>query len=480
MARITRRRFLASSARGGAGLLILKSLPSGPLFGRTPALARIQVAQIGCGRMGRVDVQGVMNHPLARVVAVCDLDAKRLAAGQLLIEEFYRKQGESEVKVAAIHDYRELLARQDIDAVVVTTPDHTHALIAIEAALAGKHVHVQKPVTYDVLEAIALRKAVRAKKVVLQTGSQQRSSSPWPSFRIASELVRNGRVGRLRKVEIGLGVDKPSGKPPTEMAVPENLEYDRWLGAAPQQPYMEGRVHPQDSLNGRPGWITTEDFGLGMITNWGAHHVDIAQWAMGQELGGPTTIEGRADFMTGDLWTVHRGYHVELVYPDAVEVVIDDHFETGLRFVGDEGSIFCTRNAEPATASDPKSGTKPETLEPLRASDPRLLAPLKDGAIRWAPSADHYLNWLESIQAARDPIAPIDQAARSLTACYLAWLAMKLGRKLTWDAARERIVDDEAANARLGRPPRRGEFDVAAVMKRAGLGEPTPGGAAGH
>jgi myo-inositol 2-dehydrogenase / D-chiro-inositol 1-dehydrogenase len=470
MSGLTRRQFLGTAAFGGIGLCALRSLPAAAFLRRKLPLERIQVAQIGCGRMGRVDVQGVMKLPLARVVAVCDLDSKRLAAGRDLVTEFYRKQGESTVEVAAVHDYHELLARPDVDAVVVTVPDHWHALVAVEAALAGKHVHVQKPVTYDVAEAIALRKAVRARKIVLQTGSQQRSTSPWPAFRIASELVRNGRVGRLARIEIGLGSDQPSGKPPLEMPVPANLDYDRWLGPAPQQPYMEGRVHPQTSLSGRPGWITTEDFGLGMITNWGAHHVDIAQWAMGAELGGPVTIEGRADFMTGDLWTVHRGYHVELAYENRVVVVLDDHFEVGLRFIGDEGSIFCTRDAEPVTASDPKAAAPEKRLEPLRASDKKLLEPLPAGALRWAPSDNHYLNWLEAIRDRKDPIAPIDQSARSLTACYLAWLAMKLGRKLAWDPARERFVGDEAADRRLSRTPRRGDFDVAAVMKRAGLG----------
>lgn len=470
MKRLTRRDLLGAAARGGAGLLALRGLPAGLLFGRTTALDRIQIAQIGCGRMGRVDLQGVMKHPLARVVAVCDVDSKRLAAGQALVEESYRKQGEEKVEVAAVHDYHELLGRRDIDAVVVTTPDHWHALVAIEAALAGKHVHVQKPVTYDVAEAIALRKAVRARKIILQTGSQQRSSSPWPSFRIASELVRNGRLGRLQRIEIGLGSDRPTGKPPLEMAVPENLDYESWLGPAPQQPYMEGRVHPQGSLSGRPGWMTTEDFGLGMITNWGAHHVDIAQWAMGEELGGPVGAEGRADFMTGDLCTVHRGYHVELKYKSGALVVLDEHFETGLRFVGDEGTLFCTRSAEPVTASDPKTAAQEPPKEPLLASDPKLLEPLPAGAIRWAPSSDHYLNWLEAIRDGRDPIAPIDQSARSLTACYVAWLAMKLGRRLAWDPASERFTGDDAANGRLARASRHEKFDVAAVMKRAGLG----------
>lgn len=472
MKRITRRDLLGAAARGGAGLLVLRGVPTGLLFGQAQAARRerIQIAQIGCGRMGRVDLQGVMKHPLARVVAVCDVDSKRLAAGKTLVEEFYRKQGEAKVDVAAVHDYHELLARPDVDAVVVTTPDHWHALVAIEAALAGKHVHVQKPVTYDVVEAIALRKAVRAKKIILQTGSQQRSSSPWPSFRVASELVRNGRLGRLKRIEIGLGTDKPTGRPPLAMPVPENLDYERWLGAAPQQPYMEGRVHPQGSLSGRPGWMTTEDFGLGMITNWGAHHVDIAQWAMGEELGGPTAVEGRADFMSGDLCTVHRGYHVELTYKNSAVVVLDDKFETGLNFVGDEGSLFCTRDAGPVTASDPKAADASGKLEPLRASDPKLLAPLPASALRWAPSSDHYLNWLEAVRDGHDPIAPIDQSSRSLTACYLAWLSMKLGRRLAWDAASERFKGDDAANARLGRAARLGEFDVTAVMKRAGLG----------
>src|SRR6185369_9029042 len=157
---------------------------------------------------------------------------------------------------------------------------------------------------------IALRTTVQAKDVILQTGSQQRSESPYGAFRAASEAVRNGRIGKLATIKIGIGLDKPSGKAPAPMAVPENLDYQRWLGPAPKQPYMEGRVHPQTGL-GRPGWITTEDFGLGMITNWGAHHIDIAQWAMGMELSGPTTIEATAQFMKDDVWTVHRGYHVE-------------------------------------------------------------------------------------------------------------------------------------------------------------------------
>ncbi len=253
------------------------------------------------------------------------------------------------------------------------------------------------------------------------------------------------------------------------MNVPENLDYEHWLGSAPEQPYMEGRVHPQNSFDGRPGWITTEDFGLGMITNWGAHHVDIAQWALAQELGGPLTIDAHAEFMTDDVWTVHSTYHVEMLYPKNVQVILDNKFETGLRFEGDEGWIFCTRSEEQATPADSNASFDREASKPLRASDPKILSPLDDNAVRWMPSKTHHGNWLESIAANRQPIAPIQQSARSLEACAAAWIGMKLKRKLTWDAATESFVNDDAANALRGRKARKPEFDIDLVMKRAGI-----------
>ena len=152
----------------------------------------------------------------------------------------------------SFHDYHGILASPEIDAVLVTVPDHSHALIAIEAAIAGKHVYVQKPVTYSIAEAIGLRRAVEAKNIILQTGSQQRSEHPWRSFRAASEAVRNGRIGQLQTIKIGVGLDKPSGRTPAPMPVPENLDYERWLGPAPEQPYMEHRVHPQNASTAAP------------------------------------------------------------------------------------------------------------------------------------------------------------------------------------------------------------------------------------
>ena len=468
----SRRRFLKTSLAGSAGLLAPIVIPRTYLFGsQTPPSRRITVAQIGCGRMGMEDLRGTMKHDgLCRLVAVCDLDSKRLEAARAEVEQFYKGKGENAVDVKAYRDYHEVLARPDIDAVIVTPPDHWHAIVAIEAALAGKDLHVQKPITYDIAEAVALRTAVRAKKRILQTGSQQRSSRPWNTFRVASEAVRNGRIGRVRLVRIGIGQDQPRGKAPAPEPVPANLDYQAWLGPAPEQPYMEERVHPQQGY-GRPGWITTEDFGLGMITNWGAHHVDIAQWALGAELGGPTRVEARASFMTNDVWTVHHTYHVDMQYPNGVLLVMDDQYPNGIRFEGTDGWVFCARGAEQVTSSDPNAK---EAKEPRRraldASNPRILTePFGAKDKRWPASDDHYRNWLESVAKREDPIAPVDQAVRSLETCAAAWIAMKLGRAVSWDPATERFAGDAEATKLRGRTPRSAKYDFQPILKTAGL-----------
>jgi myo-inositol 2-dehydrogenase/D-chiro-inositol 1-dehydrogenase len=465
MKRQNRRSFLKTSIVGSAGLAVLPNIMPRSLFAADAPSKRINVALIGCGREGRVDVEGTMAHKLSRIVAVCDLDSQRATSAQQMIEGGYKKNGDSSGSIKTYHDYHEVLARPDVDAVIVSVPDHQHALVASAAAIAGKHLYVQKPLTYSIAESIALRNAVRAKKVILQAGSQQRSEHPFVAFRPASEAARNGRLGKLTKIEVGIGLDKVSGKPPAPMKVPANLDYERWLGPAPEQPYMEGRVHPQKDF-GRPGWITTEDFGLGMITNWGAHHLDIAQWGMGMELSGPQTITGSAEFMTNDVWTVHTTYHVEMLYANGVEVILDNKFENGLKFIGTEGSVFCSRGAVRVTSSDPNA---PDTgKSALRWSDPKL-ASLPADAKRWPASSNHYLNWLEAVAANRDPIAPVDQAARSLQACATAWIAMKLKRKLTWDPDKEMFVNDNEANAMLDRKPRKAEYDIHAVLAKAGI-----------
>ncbi|MCC7054458.1 MAG: Gfo/Idh/MocA family oxidoreductase [Gemmatimonadaceae bacterium] len=456
----SRRQFLGTSAAGAASLLLPTYIPRTWLFGGgTPPSRAITVAQVGCGRMGMEDLRGTIVHDLCRVVAVCDLDATRRTAAQAEVEQFYRARGEQRVAVQAYHDFHEVLARPDIDAVIITPPDHWHALLATHALLAGKDVYVQKPVTYDIEESVSLRATVRRTGRILQTGSQQRSSTPWQTFRIASEAVRNGRIGTLRTIRIGIGRDEPKGRPPVPQQVPAGFDYDTWLGPAPEQPYMEDRVHPQSGY-GRPGWITTEDFGLGMITNWGAHHIDIAQWAMGMELSGPTRVSARADFMRRDVWTVHHGYHIEMEYATGATVILDDRYTNGLRFEGSDGWVFCARGDVPVTASDPRAAT-PDGAKALDASDPRLLTePHPAGAVRWAPSDNHYRNWLEAIAARRDPVAPIEQSVRSLQACATAWISMKLGRPVVWDPRDESFPGDAAANALRRRQPRAPQYDA--------------------
>jgi len=411
-----------------------------------------------------------MRHTdLCRLVAVCDLDSKRVDIARNTVEQFYKGKGETNVEVKTYHDFHDVLARPDIDAVIVSVPDHQHAFVAIQAILAGKDVYVQKPLTYSIAEAIALRTAVESRKRIVQTGSQQRSEKPWNTFRIASEAVRNGRIGKLKTVQIGIGIDRPKGVKPSPQTPPPTFDYERWLGAAPEQPYMEFRVHSQDSVEARPGWITTEDFGLGMITNWGAHHIDIAQWAMGMELSGPTSVVAKADFMKDDVWTVHTTYHVEMMYPGNIEVIMDNSFPNGIQFEGSDGTVFCARGAERQTKSDPVQNVE-NKKGALWASNDKILYPRigSEGKI-WMPSADHYRNWLESILSRKEPIAPVEQSARSLEACAVAWIAMKLNRKLTWDAKKEHFVGDKDANAMLSRKARKNEYDIAQIMKKAGL-----------
>jgi predicted dehydrogenase len=466
----SRRAFLKKSLFAGVGLVTLPEILKRTSHGQASPNKLIQFAQIGCGREGTVDYMGTMQHTdLGRLVAVCDLDSRRLDIAKKTVEDFYKSKGETNVNVNAYHDFHEVLARTDIDAVIVSVPDHQHAFVAIQAVLAGKDVYVQKPLTYSISEAISLRTAVRARKRILQTGSQQRSEKPWNTFRVASEAVRNGRIGKLQTVKIGIGIDKPKGVKPLPQTPPPTFDYERWLGAAPEQPYMEFRCHPQDSIDGRPGWITTEDFGLGMITNWGAHHMDIAQWAMGMELSGPLSVAAKADFMKDDVWTVHTTYHAEMMYPGDIHLILDNNFTNGIQFEGSEGTIFCARGSERVTKSDPVS-TVDDKRGALWASKDNILYPRvgTEGKI-WMPSTDHYRNWLESILSRKDPISPVDQSARSLEACAIAWIGMKLNRKLTWDAKKEKFVADVEADAMLSRKVRKPEYDVALIMKNAGL-----------
>ncbi|HVZ21462.1 MAG TPA: Gfo/Idh/MocA family oxidoreductase, partial [Vicinamibacterales bacterium] len=280
-------------------------VPSRLLGGPEAPGNRIRVGHIGCGRIARVhDMPGVFKSGLADIVAVCDLDSIRLQGGRELVEKFYHEAGRTPPPVATFGDYHELIAQQDIDAVVVSLPDHQHAQVALTAIRGGKDVYLQKPMTMTHAEGVLLRDEVGKSGRVLQVGSQQRSWGPNEQFRRGCEFVRSGRVGRLRRVEIGLPTD-PTKPDDPEQPVPPNLNYDLWLGPTPEVYYTEQRVHSQTDVLSRPGWLRNENYCLGMITGWGAHHFDTAHWGMNCEHGGPVRVEGRGEFPANKIWNVH-------------------------------------------------------------------------------------------------------------------------------------------------------------------------------
>jgi len=448
---ISRRDFVRTLA-GTAALVSAPLIIPSRLLGADAPSGRIRVGQIGCGRIAHGhDMPGVFKSGLADIVAVCDVDSKRLAAGKALAEKFYRDAGQTAPEITAYANYRELLERKDIDAVVISTPDHQHAEVALAAVLAGKDIYLQKPFTMTHAEGVVLRDAVAKHNHILQVGSQQRSWGPHEQFRQACEFVRSGRVGRLKAVEIGLPVDptKPDDAP---QPVPPNLNYDAWLGPTPEVYYTEQRVHSQTEVESRPGWLRNESFCLGMITGWGSHHFDTAHWGMNLELGGPLTAEGRGEFPTNKIWNVHGAYHVELTYPGDIRMTVSDKFQNGIKFIGDDGWIFVCRDGG-ATPSDPKGSGG--ALKWLDASDPKLLDP-NGVTVQFPHSTSHHKNWLECVKSRATPLAPAPVAHRANSACLVSWIAMKLRRPLKWDAQAEKFTGDDEANAMLSRPERTG------------------------
>ena len=451
---VSRRGFIKTAAKGViATSVALRGFPDivpASVFGEHAPSNRINVGAIGTGRISRGhDLPGVWRYDSARIMAVCDLDIKRVEDAKKLVNDYYSKQtGKTYDGVAGYSDYRQLLKNKDIDAVIVSTPDHWHALIAIHAVEAGKDVYLQKPASLTIAEGRALSNAVQRTGRILQLGSQQRSA---PQFRYAAELVRNGRIGQLKTVQVGLPVD-PSGEVEPEMPIPKSLNYEMWLGSTPNVYYTEKRVHPQTGYD-RPGWLRCEQFGAGMITGWGAHHIDSAHWAMNTEYTGPVEVSGWGEFPTKGLWDVHGKFKTEGLYDNGVKMIISDEFPNGLKFEGSEGWIFVSRGNEAVTNSDPVAKLK--DAKALSASDPKVITSvIGPDEIHLYESKEHHGNWLECVRSRRQPIAPVEVGHRSCSACLLHHIAMKLKRKVFWDPAKERFKNDDAADAMLSRPQR--------------------------
>jgi len=451
--RLDRRQFMATAGGGAVASSVLAGFPAivpASVLGSTAPSNRVNVGAIGTGRISRVhDLPGIWKHEGARIVAVCDLDRRRLEDAKALVNGYYaKKSGKAYDGVATYGDYRELLADKDVDAVVISTPDHWHRLIGIHAAEAGKDIYLQKPASLTIAEGRALSDAVHRSGRIFQIGSQQRSAA---QFRYAAELVRNGRIGQLKTVQVGLPGD-PSGDVEPEMPVPENLHYESWLGSTPVVYYTEKRVHPQDGY-GRPGWLRCEQFGAGMITGWGAHHLDSAHWAMDTEFTGPVEVWGTAEFPESGLWDVHGDFETHARYANGVEMIVSGSFPNGIRFEGTEGWIFVSRGNEAVTSSDPVAKLK--DAQALSASDPKILTSvIGPDEVHLYESRDHHGNWLECVKSRRQPIAPVEVAHRSCSACLLHHIAMKLKRTLHWDPLKERFRNDDEANSMLSRPQR--------------------------
>ncbi len=448
-----RRDFIKRSAYAGVATSFFPSIIPSSVFSKPAPNDSINIAQIGFGRIAKThDVPLTIKHESVRMVAVADVDIKRAKDGRQWIENWYlENKGKKPFEVKVYQDYREMLTDKDIDAVIISTPDHWHAQPAMEAALAGKDVYMQKPASLTIKEGRQLSDAFHRTGRILQMGSQQRSLDPWPQFHRAVELVRNGRIGEIKHIEIGLWAD-PAGQVEPEMTIPENLDYEMWLGSTPYIYYTEKRVHPQQDYS-RPGWLRCEQFGAGMITGWGAHHIDTAHWGMNTEHTGPVEIEGEAEFPTSGLWDVHGKFRVQAKYANGVTMDIRDDFPNGVKFFGSEAWIFVSRGPVKVTASDP--GEEDKQLKALDASDPKILnSKINKDEIQIYKSQEQHLNWLDCIRSRKQPVAPHEIAHRSCSACLLSHISMKLSRKLYWNPNAERFINDDEANKMLSRAQR--------------------------
>jgi predicted dehydrogenase len=412
--RLSRRAFLATGAAAFAAPYIVPSRAFG-------ANERIVTAHIGVGGQGIGNLNNFLKQG-AVPAAICDVDKTHLARGlKVAADKGHTCEGYG--------DYRKLLERKDIDAVVITTPDHWHALPTIHACQAGKDVYCEKPLSLTVVEGRRMVDAAREHKRIVQTGSQQRSDN---RFRLACELVRNGRLGELKEVQVGIprcNFDEP---PVPDSDPPPELDYDMWLGPAPWRPHNRYRVH----YKFRFFW----DYSGGQMTNWGAHHIDIAQWALDMDDSGPISVNGTAEYHPQQWFEVTTKCRLTYTYANGVKLVLgqlQDGIKGGCTFIGSKGSVFVDRGKI--------VGTPASLVE----------EPLPENAARLYKSANHHQNFLACMKSRELPICDVEIGHRSATVCHLGNIAARLGRKVQWDPVAEHILNDEEAAKMLSRPYRK-------------------------
>jgi predicted dehydrogenase len=405
------------------------------LRGATPPSDRITLAHIGTGGMGTGHVRAFLQNPRVRTVAICDVRRQNRDNAARLVNEAYGAKD-----CATYNDYRELLARPDIDGIVLAVPDHWHALIGIEAARRRKHVYYEKPLSMSVAESQAVREAVKRYGIVFQFGTQQRSDE---GYRFACELVRNGRLGKLQNIFIGTATGD-TNIPLRQEPVPDGLDYEMWLGPAPWAPYQTERCTRNFTL--------IRDYSLGCLSGaWGIHDVDIAQWALDADATGPVAVEATGEFPRDGLYDTARAFDAVLTYANGVNLHLMD-MRTALKkrqqfrlqwmcmmFEGSGGWVLVGRNG-------------------LAANPPSLLREIiRPGEIRLPRGGGHMGHraaFVEAIRTGAPTISPIEAAVRSDTVCHLADIGMRLGRKLRWNPEAEKFVGDDTANRLLSRTMR--------------------------
>jgi predicted dehydrogenase len=419
---VSRRQFLGAAAGAVAFPYIVPS----SVFGAGAPSGKITMGCIGVGSQGTGNMNGFLSKADARVLAVCDVDKGHRDAAKRTVDEKY---GNSDC--ATYHDFRELIARDDIDALSLAVPDHWHAIPVVMAARAGKDMYGEKPLARTIHEGKMMVEAVHRYDRIWQTGSWQRSQE---NFHHACELVRNGRIGKVTRVEVGLPTGGATGNPPVS-PVPEGLDWDFWLGPAPWRPFMKyGGSAPHWD------WRWIMDYSGGQLTDWAGHHIDIAHWGLGVEETGPVEIEGKGVYPTDGIYDVPTEYKFTCKYANGVEMVVasDRLVPKGMGTVwyGEKGWVHVDRGRQ---ATNPPELWN-ETIGPSE--------------IRLYESRDHQQNFLDCVKTRKKTIAPIEVAYRSISVGHLGEIAMLLGRKVHWSPDKQVFVNDDAANRMLSRPMR--------------------------
>ena len=430
----TRRDFIIKSSASIAGTLILPTVVPSSVFGKTAPSNQINVGMIGTGRQA-VGVnlnKGFLTLDKYRVIATNDVDSWRMQNATKVINEAYSKGNKKYNGVTEYDDYRELIANKDVDAVMISTTDHWHAPVTIHAALAGKHVCMEKAFTVAPAWGTAVVEAVKKAGVANRLDSEFRSLR---QMNRAVELVHNGVIGDLLEVEVGVPGElngSAIGSQET-MPIPEELNYDMWLGPAFQAPYTLKRVHDPERIDSRPGWLRISDYCNGMITNWGAHLNDIAMWGMKKEYELPVSVEGAGTFDQG-LWHTISVFEINYKYADGLKLkyLIDVPY---VKFIGKEGWI------------------RIEYPNKLSASSDHILGfePGKKG-ISYEDTLTDKADFLQSIETGKPSLEPLEVGNNVYMLTMMGLYAVTLGRKLTWDNATRAFVNDNAANAMMTRP----------------------------